>query len=215
MLAISMVASLALWIALPWALLGWTPTLVTSGSMAPLVSPGDVVMIRPVSSADLGPDTVVLYDRSESGRILHRIVAALPDGTFRTRGDANADVDSAPVAVADVRGAAVLAVPWIGQPSLWLHDGRALPLAAAGIVLLVLLALAPRAFDPAFDPWVAAQRVNPAELLLDRAGAHPGDRRADSSRLLPENLHNLVHERLAGQSGVAAARTIQLLEGLS
>ena len=49
MLLISMVTSLSLWIALPWAFLDWSPTLVTSGSMQPLVAPGDVVMIRPVS----------------------------------------------------------------------------------------------------------------------------------------------------------------------
>ena len=53
MLMISMVSSLSLWIALPWAFIGWSPTLVTTGSMEPLVTPGDVVMIRPVSAEEL------------------------------------------------------------------------------------------------------------------------------------------------------------------
>ena len=79
MLLVSMATSLSLWIALPWLFLGWSPTLVTSGSMQPLVSPGDVVMIRPVDADELTPNTVVLYDRPDTGRVLHRIVEQLPD----------------------------------------------------------------------------------------------------------------------------------------
>ena len=56
MLMISMASSLSLWIALPWAFLDWSPTLVTSGSMEPLVAPGDVVMIRPVCAEELVPE---------------------------------------------------------------------------------------------------------------------------------------------------------------
>jgi signal peptidase I len=213
MLVLSMTASLGLWIGLPWGLLGWSPTLIVSGSMAPLVSAGDVVVVRPVPTDQLGIDTVVLYDRPETGRVLHRIVAVLPDGTLRTQGDANDVPDSVPVRPADVRGVAVLAVPWVGRPSLWLRDGEPLPLAATGAVLLLLLALAPRAVDPAFDPWGATQRVNPAEVLLGRTSRTPGDRRTDG--LLPAELHDLVHARLAGQSTAVSDRTTRLLEGLS
>jgi signal peptidase I len=216
MLVLSMTASLGLWIGLPWGLLGWSPTLIVSGSMEPLVSAGDVVMVRPVPTDELGTDTVVLYERPETGRVLHRIVAVLPDGSFRTQGDANDVADSAPVRPDDVRGVAVLAVPWVGRPSLWLRDGEQLPLAATGATLLLLLGLAPRAVDPAFDPWGSAQRVNPAEVLLGRTGRTAADRRTDGgSRLLAEDLHDLVHARLAGQSAAVSHRTTHLLEGLS
>jgi signal peptidase I len=216
MLILSMTASLGLWIGLPWVLLGWSPTLIVSGSMSPQVSPGDVVLVRPVPQDELGPDTVVLYDRPETGRVLHRIVAVLPDGTFRTQGDANDVPDSAPVSPADVRGVAVLAVPWVGRPSLWLRDGEPVPLVATGAALVLLLGLAPRAFDPAFDPWGSARRVNPAEVLLGRtSGASPDRRTNESNRLLPADLHDLLHARLAGQSDAVAHRTTSLLEGLS
>jgi signal peptidase I len=216
MLVISMALSLSLWIAFPWLLLGWSPTLVTSGSMQPLVAPGDVVMIRPVVTEELTPNTVVLYDRPDTGRVLHRILEQLPDGTFRTGGDANASPDSAPVRVEDIKGAAVLAVPWIGRPSLWLYQGRTLTLIAAGIGLLVGLRLAPRAFDPAFDPWASGRRVNPAEVLLGRMGGRrDGSRTPVNQRLLPESLHELVHGRLAAQSAAAQQRTVQLVKGLS
>ena len=216
MLLVSMATSLSLWIALPWAFLGWAPTLVTSGSMEPLVAPGDVVMVRPVEAAELSPNAVVLYDRPDTGRVLHRILEVHPDGTFTTGGDANADPDSAFVHVEDIEGAAVLAVPWIGRPSLWLHEGRTVAVAATAIGLLIALRLAPRAFDPAFDPWAAGGRINPAEVLLGRSRGSRDDRRsAGGRRLLPEDLHDLVLSRLAVQSVAAQRRTVQLLEGLS
>jgi signal peptidase len=216
MLILSMAGSLSLWIALPWGFLGWAPTLVTTGSMEPLVTPGDIVMIRPVSPEELTPNSVVLYDRADTGRVLHRILEQLPDGTFRTGGDANAVPDSEPVRLAEVEGAAVLAVPWIGRPSLWLHEERTAVVAVAAVTLLVMLRLAPRAFDPAFDPWASGRRVNPAEVLLGRSGGNRGGRRSGSGRrLLPENLHDLVLERLATQSLAAQHRTVRLLEGLS
>ena len=115
----------------------------------------------------------------------------------------------------DIRGAAVIAVPWIGRPSLWLHEGRIVPLVIAGIALLVGLRLAPRAFDPAFDPWASGTRVNPAEVLLGRRGNRDDRRAATTQRLLPDTLHQLVHDRLAAQSMAARNRTVQLLEGLS
>jgi signal peptidase I len=216
MLLISMASSLSLWIALPWAFLHWSPTLVTSGSMEPLVAPGDIVMIRSVTPEELVPNTVVLYDRPDTGRVLHRILEQMPDGTFRTGGDANAVPDSAFVHLEDIKGAAVLAVPWVGRPSLWLAQGRYQLLGVSAVGLLVVLRLAPRSFDPAFDPWASGRRVNPAEVLLGRRGGDADDRRASAGdHLLPVTLHATVLERLGAQSTVATRRTAHLLEGVA
>lgn len=217
MLVVTMASSLSLWIGLPWMLLGWSPTLVTSGSMAPLVAPGDVVMVQPAEAGELVPNTVVLYDTPGTGRVLHRILEQLPDGTFRTGGDANTVPDSDPVRLEDIEGAAVLAVPWVGRPSLWLSEGQYVPLGVAGMTLVAVLVLAPRSFDPAFDPWAGGGRVNPAEVLLGRTGfSSAGDRRGSAgNRLLPEALHGLVLGRLAAQTAAAQERSAQLVRGLS
>jgi len=216
MLMISMASSLSLWIALPWAFLHWSPTLVTTGSMEPLVTPGDVVMVRPVAPAELTPNTVVLFQRTDGERVLHRIVEQLPDGTYRTQGDANDVPDSEVLHLEQIRGAAVLAVPWVGRPSLWLAQDNIPYLAAAAVVLLAVLALAPRSFDPAYDPWASGRRVNPAEVLLGRSAGTAADRRGSAGRrLLPENLHGIVLDRLAAQTVAANRRTAHLLEGLS
>jgi hypothetical protein len=84
------------------------------------------------------------------------------------------------------------------------------------VVLLVVVRLAPRSFDPAFDPWASGRRINPAEVLLGRASGSPDDRRASAGRrLLPATLHATVLERLDAQSVAAQRRTASLLEGLS
>jgi len=216
MLTISMISSLSLWIALPWAFLDWSPTLITSGSMQPLVAPGDVVMIRPVTPQELTPNTVVLFERLDGQRVMHRIVEQLPDGTYRTQGDANEVPDSEFLHAEQIRGAAVLAVPWIGRPSLWLEEGRILHVAATAVLLMTVLVLAPRSFDPAYDPWASGTRVNPAEVLLGGTGGARADRRGAAGRhLLPETLHGIVLDRLAAQSVAAQRRTAHLLEGLS
>ena len=216
MLTISMISSLSLWIALPWAFLDWSPTLITSGSMQPLVAPGDVVMIRPVTPQELTPNTVVLFERLDGQRVMHRIVEQLPDGTYRTQGDANEVPDSEFLHAEQIRGAAVLAVPWIGRPSLWLEEGRILHVAATAVLLMTVLVLAPRSFDPAYDPWASGTRVNPAEVLLGGTGGSRADRRGAAGRhLLPETLHGIVLDRLAAQSVAAQRRTAHLLEGLS
>jgi signal peptidase I len=150
MLMISMATSLALWIGLPWALLGWSPTLVTSGSMEPLVTPGDVVMLRPVTDDELVPNAVVLFERADDERVLHRIVEQLPDGSFRTQGDANAAPDSEVLHAEQIRGAAVLAVPWIGRPSLWLSERRVGHLVGTAVALL----------SP--SPWPPAPSTRPS-----------------------------------------------------
>ena len=216
MLMISMATSLALWIGLPWALLGWSPTLVTSGSMEPLVAPGDVVMLRPVTDDELVPNAVVLFERADDERVLHRIVEQLPDGSFRTQGDANAAPDSEVLHAEQIRGAAVLAVPWIGRPSLWLSERRVGHLVGTAVALLVALTLAPRSFDPAFDPWASGRRVNPAEVLLGRSAGSATERQDGvGRRLLPETVHGIVLDRLAAQAMAAQRRTVHLLEGLA
>lgn len=216
MLMISMVSSLSLWIGLPWAFLGWSPTLVTTGSMEPLVTPGDVVMVRPLPVDEIVANTVVLFERADGERVLHRVVAAMPDGTFRTQGDANTVPDSEPLHAEQIRGAAVLAVPWVGRPSLWWAEERLVHLALTGVALLVVLTLAPRSFDPAFDPWSSGDRVNPAEVLLGRSSGSAADRRGGSGRrLLPEALHDLVLDRLAAQNAVTHRRTADLVKGLA
>jgi signal peptidase I len=127
------------------AVFGWHPTVVLTGSMRPLLQPGDVVVARPVRIDRLRPGQVLLVeDPDRPGRLrLHRLVRFDDDGGLVLRGDANPGADSSPVAPAAVHGVAVLRVPSIGLPMLWGRQHRLRPLIGLSVLLagMVLLAL--------------------------------------------------------------------------
>jgi signal peptidase len=110
---------------------------VVSGSMAPQVDVGDVVLTRSVSTAELRPGQVLLFDDPQRpGRLLlHRLVSFDASGRLVTRGDANQSDDSVHVAPSDVRGLARVRVPYVGLPAQWRLEGRfgAIALTAAAL----------------------------------------------------------------------------------
>lgn len=108
----TLIVSLLLWVVIPMLALGWTPMVVTSGSMSPLIRTGDVVMIdTEQESPDEG--SIVAFN-SEDDILIHRIVSAEHDGTLISKGDSNPRPDSSPIAAEDVIGTGRLLVPYLG-----------------------------------------------------------------------------------------------------
>jgi signal peptidase I len=105
---------LVVWVLVPTVALGWTPVAITSGSMAPLIRAGDVVVLQP--GGELTPGAVVTVPRGD-GRVTHRLVSQRDDGTWVTRGDANAAADRERVHADGVLGVGRLVVPFIGWPA--------------------------------------------------------------------------------------------------
>lgn len=105
--------------------IGWSATVVASGSMGPVLRPGDVLVVAPVDAARVRPGEVVLVDDpAHAGRLLtHRMVERTADGSLRLKGDANLVADSTPVRPTAVRGIARVVVPRVGLPVLWLRTG--------------------------------------------------------------------------------------------
>lgn len=127
-------------------LTGWSSQVVMSGSMMPRVAPGDVVVTAPVRPETLIPGQIILMENpARPGTLLmHRLVSRNLDGTLVTRGDANREADSTPVAPSMVRGLPRLRIPYIGLPTIWLHHGDYGPVALTAIALLAALALCAR-----------------------------------------------------------------------
>jgi hypothetical protein len=125
------------------ALVGWETSVVMSGSMAPALDTGDVVVVRPVAAEDLTVGTILLVDDPDAPGFLrlHRL-EQVEAGGLRLRGDANVEADTALVAPSAVHGAGVWSAPRLGLPTVWLAEGRTLPLALTGAGLAALLALA-------------------------------------------------------------------------
>lgn len=139
-----LLAALAAIATLP-LLLGWSGSVVQSGSMEPHVQPGDVVLTAPLTEDQPIPlGGVVQFRAAAPGGgerlVVHRIVrAGDAQGEWVTAGDANAEVDSTPITRADITGQGRVLVRWVGLPAWWWGTGQALPLAGwAGTLLLAV-----------------------------------------------------------------------------
>jgi signal peptidase I len=124
----------------------WQGYVVTSGSMEPRISVGDVVLGRPMAPADdvaLGR-VFVFQDPADptSHRLLvHRVVERGHGGHWVTAGDANADFDVEPAPRSAFRARAVVLVPLVGSAVNWWRTRQIGPLLVSGIAAGVALAI--------------------------------------------------------------------------
>jgi signal peptidase len=133
---------LLLWVVATMLVFGWTANVTSSGSMAPAVRAGDVILTSPPGDEPLGVGSVIAY-RAEGSTITHRITAIEDDGSYRTRGDANADEDPVAVRPDQIVGAGRLLVPIIGLPAHWFRSGDVWSLGGWLAITITALALAP------------------------------------------------------------------------
>lgn len=137
---------LALALVMPYVMWRWQPIVITSGSMAPLIRAGDVVLIVEPEKPVAAGQVITFEDQARPGTLItHRVVTIEPDGSYRTRGDANAVADSTPVPAAAVVGRGRLLVPLIGLPLLW-SSGEPVLFASwiAVTIVAVLVVFGPR-----------------------------------------------------------------------
>ncbi len=205
-------------------LFGWRPYVVESDSMAPRIKAGDVVLSAPIPTAaatDLVGHVITFDDPNIAGRVLtHRVVSVTEDGTLRTKGDANGQQDSQPVAMASVRGLGRLLVRYVGLPFIWVHDGAWLWL---GLFLASLFLAGwavsrdreeelPESPDP--DDWggddrpAAGAPTAPSSALAGATGA-PEATSSTSFRLAP--LTTQLGLRLATRTGIVFGLSLLLI----
>lgn len=102
---------------------GPRPIVIESGSMAPALRVGDVVLVsraaRPVTPGDI----VTFEDRERGGLVTHRVIDRRGRGVV-TQGDANPTPDVAAVRPDDVVGVVTLRIPFAGWPVLWVAEDR-------------------------------------------------------------------------------------------
>lgn len=127
-------------ILLPVAI-GWRPYTVLTGSMQPVIAPGDVVMTRPVAPASLDIDDVVTFpDPSRDGKLVTHRVRSLrrqgPTIQVETRGDANPVSERWSVAADGTVGRVAFVLPKVG------HAGDAIRTPGGLLALVVIPALA-------------------------------------------------------------------------
>ena len=86
--------------------------IVRSGSMAPVINLGDMVIGSQVSIAEIKPGVIVTYELGIN-LITHRVLSV--DGnTLITKGDANEDPDPNPVLLSQVKSLYLFRIPYVG-----------------------------------------------------------------------------------------------------
>jgi signal peptidase len=99
-------------------LLGWQTVTVMSGSMTPAYRVNAVLAIKSVDPTEIQAGDVIAFEtEADRPMVTHRVVAVEHDAlglSFITKGDANEDADSTPVAASAVRGRVVFGVPYLG-----------------------------------------------------------------------------------------------------
>ena len=123
---------------------------VASGSMAPAIHAGDLIVDNPVTpsqAADLPAGQIISFRDSSSGAsspiVTHRIVAVLPGSAgapvlYRTKGDANSAPDLGTVAPSQVMGVYAARVPFAAYVLSALHQ----PLTLVVLVMVPVVFLA-------------------------------------------------------------------------
>jgi signal peptidase len=127
---------------------------VVSGSMAPTLRTGDLVVVEPGVPGSYRPGDVITYREAARGRITHRVVARTPAGDYITRGDANRVADSDAVPAAAIDGRVRWVVPLAGRPLLWAGQGLAGLARLAALAVVTLAAATALAGRPGRAPGI-------------------------------------------------------------
>ena len=134
--------ALALVVVVP-RLAGATAYTVLTGSMAPSMPPGTLVVAKPATPEDIGVGTVITYQLASDrpAVVTHRVVGQgfgdEGEPVFQTRGDANTVPDPAWVRPVQIRGEERYAVPYLGYVSNVL-TGRGRQVAVDVVAVLLL-----------------------------------------------------------------------------
>jgi len=119
-------------------LAGFQAVTLTTGSMAPAHPAGSLLFVsRPADPAAVPVGTVIVIGLPDGSHVTHRVAALVRgDGDrvtgYRTRGDAAAGVDPAPVSPEAIAGLVAGGVPIIGALRAWMASPLGI---AVGLVL--------------------------------------------------------------------------------
>lgn len=157
-------------------LFGLSATTIVSGSMRPVVNVGDVILAETVDDDDVGRlrvgDVITFRDVEHDRLVTHRIAEVLDD-SFRTRGDANRDVDPVPVAADQIVARPVVLIPMAGLPARWLSTGAYARFAGWVLVTMaaVVAARAQRYRPRHLERPAISRGVVPTAVVLAVVGA--------------------------------------------
>lgn len=120
--AIILIGLVAVWSSV--GLLGFTPTIIGSGSMQPTLNVGDITIITSAPVNTIQKGDIIQYMTPEA-MITHRVIDTYTSGGTRwfiTKGDANNAPDPDPVNEQQVMGKVMFTIPQLGWVSIALKE---------------------------------------------------------------------------------------------
>ena len=102
------------------------PFVIATGSMEPIIYPGDVVLVNKAEVEKLKVGDIIQFQH-ENIFIFHRIIEVVSEKEevkYRTKGDNNSAIDNELVKISDIRGKVVYTIPEIGWPTLLLKSEK-------------------------------------------------------------------------------------------
>jgi signal peptidase I len=227
-----MVAAVAafLFLAVGPRVLGYQTSTMLTGSMSPLINPGDVVVTVPVAVQNLKVGDIITYhipvedQRVETHRIIDLVVNSQGTATVRTKGDANngADPWTATLAAGQV-DRQVFTVPYLGNAIRALRDPMVLKVlmygAPAALVVMVLVSIWRKkpTDDDAAEPG-ADERPLPAfdgrplkRLAREMKSKEAAEKFAAAyARMLPQRVDKISRALSTGDSDLAMDAVLSL-----
>jgi len=111
------------------------PSVIATGSMEPLIKPGDVILVEKVKNMEdinnLQVGDVIQFRSDDNILISHRIMDLVEEDklvSFRTKGDNNSGSDIDLVKPEQIKGKIIKVVPKVGWPTLLLKSRKEIPL---------------------------------------------------------------------------------------
>ena len=106
------------------------PSVIATGSMEPMIKPGDVILIQKIDGTTVKVGDVIQFQR-DNILISHRIIEVLEVDeakAYRTKGDNNSSPDDDFVKPEQIMGRILQVVPKIGWPTLLIKSKKDIPL---------------------------------------------------------------------------------------
>lgn len=122
---------------------------VLSGSMEPTYHVGSVIYVEPVDPSEIQVGDPITFVMNEELTVAtHRVVRIDAENShFYTKGDANENLDAAPVHFNNLLGKPVFTIPYLGYISSYVQSPPGMYYAIAVGVLLLVLVFVPDMLD--------------------------------------------------------------------
>lgn len=106
------------------------PSVIATGSMEPIIKPGDIIIVNKNIKTDLDIGDIIQF-RKDNILISHRIIDIIEEENTKkyiTKGDNNTIKDSDPVSPEQIKGKVVKVVPKLGWPTLLIKSRNEIPI---------------------------------------------------------------------------------------